>query len=113
MLVPGPAMNLHLPALLAILLLLVILATLPWSARYNRARLAQARGAMEGNLAARGWRILSAKLCWLPAGPFALAIACHDPVFRVAAQDASGRVHRGWIRCRPFSGRVESAWEGP
>lgn len=106
-------MDLPLPALLGTLLLLAFLAALPWTARYNRARLAQARRALDKELAARGWRLMTARFCWLPSGPFAVAIARHVPVFRVAAQDPSGRVHRGRVRCEPFSEQVESAWEEP
>jgi len=106
-------MPMPLPAILALVLLVAVLAALPWTARYNRARLGQARRAMEGAVASRGWRLLSARLCWVPRGPFALAIACHVPVYRVAAQDPAGHVHRGWVRCQPFLDAAESAWEGP
>jgi hypothetical protein len=78
---------------------------------YNLVRLGRARGAMRAWLAARGWSLVSARLCWWPAGPFSVAIARHQPVYRVLARDPDGALRRGWVHCAPFSDEAEAAWE--
>ncbi|BDU77627.1 hypothetical protein [Mesoterricola sediminis] len=98
-------------AILALFVLALLVLTVPWAIRYNRARLAQARRTLAGAVAAQGWDLVRADLCWLPRGPFASAIATHVPVYRVTARDRKGRLHRGWICCVPFRDAAETFWE--
>jgi len=86
-------------------------ALLLWAvAGFNVARLRRARAALPAALAREGLTLVSARLCWLPSGPFSSAIARHQPVYRVIAQDALGQRRCGWIRCVPFSEDTEIVW---
>ena len=89
----------------------VVLALAVLVAWYNVVRLRRARSAMLSWIDVQGYTLSSARLCWLPIGPFGWYIACHQPVYRVVARDRAGVSCRGWIRCVPFSDRVDARWE--
>ena len=79
--------------------------------RFNSVRLGEAHEAMVRCLRRQGLEVVSARLCWMAWGPFAEAIARHQPVYRVRARDRLGRVRSGWVRCEPFTENTEAAWQ--
>jgi len=79
---------------------------------YNVVRLGRARQTLRRWLRERGFALVSARLCWWPAGPFRLAIARHQAVYRVEARDLAGSLVRGWVCCANFSDDAEAAWDG-
>lgn len=85
-----------------------VLASVGW---YNIVRLGKARRTVRDWLQGKGWTLVSARLCWWPAGPFSMAIARHLPVYRVLVRDRDGALRRGWVCCAPFSDDAEAAWE--
>lgn len=91
---------------------LVALAVLVPVIAFNVRRLRAARAAMVQAVASQGLSLIDARLCWVPTGPFATAIATHQPVYRVRVRDARGEMQRGWVRCEPGSQTVEVIWEG-
>ncbi|MGA2080037.1 MAG: hypothetical protein ABSH53_05420 [Holophaga sp.] len=91
-----------------VFLIVPLIAIVAW---YNVIRLNRARQGLHRWLRARGFDLVSARLCWWPSGPFSLAIARHQPVYRVLARDRSGTLCRGWVCCANFSDEAEAAWE--
>ena len=96
-------------SILLFVILAVVLVIL--SVRYNVARLGRAKYAMQQCLKTQGYTVMSARLCWMPTGPYSWAIASHTPIYRVHALDRSGVVRQGWVRYVPFSDQAEVKWE--
>jgi len=98
-------------AIILIVGLFVVLAVFAWQWRMTRAR-----GMLERWARRSGFRLLSARRCWVFRGPFWWRTGKGQEVFRVTVRDDEGGLHRAYVRVGGWwwglwSDRVDVEWD--
>lgn len=65
-------------------------------------RLRRSRDILEDWVDSRGYRLVSARYCWLLRGPFTWRSSQAQCVYRVTVEDRQGRKRDGWVQCGSF-----------
>jgi hypothetical protein len=94
---------------LVVVLIIILIGSIGIQADVMKtARIARAN--LEVQLSSTGFKLVSAKRAYFDVGPFHSSGAFRQPVFRITANSADGKLHSGWARWSTVSGQFDLSW---